>query len=720
MAGVQSAVASEVDIVTVTIDRLENRLGCVDPGFFVCDSPADLFARVKLIGADGLIVDCGYSRVSPNQDVATPQQVVCDQLPDPMNPMFTVPVQIRRPFFVHVEIWDADGPGYPPTLVPALELDSNLGPQRFGELGPFNFPFPSQQQLLVRGSEADALVTVTTQPKQAKFRNRPSLLPSFIDNQVGETTRIMGGLDNAELLRITAVDPSTGLSIPIADVTGDAFDFAWDAKDRGVPLPYGTYDIVIENTDGTIRETLPLQLGPAQPLVFQNMRLDSPSVTNFESVLPALAFTLADPSAVQLEVFDSCTLGNLIRKVPVTLGAGRQRIEWDGLDQQGVLAPLGTYCLGLRGSRLSDNRTYFPVRPEPVIVEAWTPYVVEVRTTPASPALTPTGTVKVRARAFDSSGRLRKVAHLQVAATTFPSAPLIDPFDKLGDCFQTFECEAEVPAQLFATGTLAIRATGEELRGSHFVDSGVRLVDLVAGSAKVVRLSVAAVLNDHGVNEVPKTDAADIAYHLATSPSGDGKWPTRADSALTVQMDALWGFFQSGRGTSRIFEGRRSTNLWAVPTLAEVIHGGSSADPPHDFCKITSANYASSVDLNIVLHELDCRDNAGPWAATSMAYRGDIGWHETHHTPFGLFDEYCCDGGYFQAPVNPNVYGSMTACLMYSSNPATCMPIGNLGLSHFVSDPGPADVMGKNASVENADDLRRMNGYYADCAQGGC
>ena len=31
--------------------------------------------------------------------------------------------------------------------------------------------------------------------------------------------------------------------------------------------------------------------------------------------------------------------------------------------------------------------------------------------------------------------------------------------------------------------------------------------------------------------------------------------------------------------------------------------------------------------------------------------------HETGHSPFGLADEYCCDGGYFQTGTNPNMYG---------------------------------------------------------------
>ena len=41
---------------------------------------------------------------------------------------------------------------------------------------------------------------------------------------------------------------------------------------------------------------------------------------------------------------------------------------------------------------------------------------------------------------------------------------------------------------------------------------------------------------------------------------------------------------------------------------------------------------------------------------------GRVFLHETGHRPFGLADEYCCDGGYFQADPFPNVYEEPEDC----------------------------------------------------------
>ena len=47
--------------------------------------------------------------------------------------------------------------------------------------------------------------------------------------------------------------------------------------------------------------------------------------------------------------------------------------------------------------------------------------------------------------------------------------------------------------------------------------------------------------------------------------------------------------------------------------------------------------------------------------------------HETGHSIFGMADEYCCDGGYWQpdAPY-PNVFGSKADCTSMSVKPSTC------------------------------------------------
>ncbi|NYZ60592.1 thrombospondin type 3 repeat-containing protein [Candidatus Micrarchaeota archaeon] len=47
--------------------------------------------------------------------------------------------------------------------------------------------------------------------------------------------------------------------------------------------------------------------------------------------------------------------------------------------------------------------------------------------------------------------------------------------------------------------------------------------------------------------------------------------------------------------------------------------------------------------------------------------------HETGHKIFGMADEYCCDGGYWQPdPPFPNVYTSLASCQAGSTHPSSC------------------------------------------------
>jgi parallel beta-helix repeat protein len=47
--------------------------------------------------------------------------------------------------------------------------------------------------------------------------------------------------------------------------------------------------------------------------------------------------------------------------------------------------------------------------------------------------------------------------------------------------------------------------------------------------------------------------------------------------------------------------------------------------------------------------------------------------HETGHKIFGMADEYCCDGGYFQpSSSQPNIFHSQANCQSLSENPASC------------------------------------------------
>lgn len=70
-------------------------------------------------------------------------------------------------------------------------------------------------------------------------------------------------------------------------------------------------------------------------------------------------------------------------------------------------------------------------------------------------------------------------------------------------------------------------------------------------------------------------------------------------------------------------------------------------------------------DVTAVIHRTDFRDCAPPGVFTSEPGNTTTGFnarslstflHELGHSPFGNMDIYCCDGGYLQRNVHPNLY----------------------------------------------------------------
>jgi hypothetical protein len=111
--------------------------------------------------------------------------------------------------------------------------------------------------------------------------------------------------------------------------------------------------------------------------------------------------------------------------------------------------------------------------------------------------------------------------------------------------------------------------------------------------------------------------------------------------------------------------------------------------------------------------------------------------HETGHVPFGLADEYCCDGGYFQADPLPNLYDEKGAELGAAS-PTCSADSGDLGRSSsacqgfqgqhlpffrdfdwFKSEPPTNDLMKDNQTPQGAD-VRRINYVFDRCRGGKC
>jgi hypothetical protein len=124
--------------------------------------------------------------------------------------------------------------------------------------------------------------------------------------------------------------------------------------------------------------------------------------------------------------------------------------------------------------------------------------------------------------------------------------------------------------------------------------------------------------------------------------------------------------------------------LYTIPWYAEhqdyiniwigLADDADASERPSGYCNRIrpsdhAENYGFAAAMGII-HRVGCRDNAnaGQRAFTSSSFESEpnrlqvIG-HEIAHAPFGLSDEYCCDGGYFQRGHLPNVYLGENECL---------------------------------------------------------
>jgi hypothetical protein len=92
--------------------------------------------------------------------------------------------------------------------------------------------------------------------------------------------------------------------------------------------------------------------------------------------------------------------------------------------------------------------------------------------------------------------------------------------------------------------------------------------------------------------------------------------------------------------------------------------------------------------------------------------------HETGHVPFGLADEYCCDGGYFEAPNLTEDYDGCDDDAQAAGLYGACRFVSG---PWFTSDPSPNDVMGGDRTTFNRLDRRRWTSIISDCFyKGGC
>ncbi|OPY76431.1 MAG: hypothetical protein A4E65_03170 [Syntrophorhabdus sp. PtaU1.Bin153] len=174
---------------------------------------------------------------------------------------------------------------------------------------------------------------------------------------------------------------------------------------------------------------------------------------------------------------------------------------------------------------------------------------------------------------------------------------------------------------------------------------------------------------------------------------------------------------------------QNAINFWIALDTGEAFDWSASND--HVIPENWDTEY-SFVDSGALVHTNSLRDYAQHSRRIFSAQTSSLDnfLHEAGHSPFGLADEYCCDGGYFAAQPNPNIYSSQGDCqndALANGVGDACQQIQNTaGTTVNWYRVEPATTLGNDLmqdmgdhTVRPADD-RQINWYFGLCRHGGC
>lgn len=133
-----------------------------------------------------------------------------------------------------------------------------------------------------------------------------------------------------------------------------------------------------------------------------------------------------------------------------------------------------------------------------------------------------------------------------------------------------------------------------------------------------------------------------------------------------VQFLIKSGYF----GATEIFDNRCKFNFYYYPHQGEYVSVCSKWDLPSNYNK--DCSFSDPARAVIVFTDKGKR----ACSSTTFSTRNDAPItlvHETSHSIFERYDEYCCDGEYKQTSSFPHIYSSLANCQSLTSNPASCI-----------------------------------------------
>jgi len=303
---------------------------------------------------------------------------------------------------------------------------------------------------------------------------------------------------------------------------------------------------------------------------------------------------------------------------------------------------------------------------------------------------------------------------------------------KLADSIEIWVNEQDSPA--FAASGSSATFTAGPFTNSTFT-YGCRILDdglTIWTGWRTVAVGTSDITRDFG-NRVPVifTGARSSHIDLVFYPDEDSYTDSTDPQFLTDVLTAI----QNSYFTDKIYlDNQDKINYWIALETGK-------ADGFTDGDCLLEANQKAWEDAGAVFHTDSLRDCAPGGQRLYSSEPNSFGTilHETGHRPFGLADEYCCDGGYFQADPFPNIYAAFPDTILSSSIiiPGCAGDAFNVGKTDsdcrswvdpvpwwfddtwWTSDPGSDDIM-VDSGARQALDNRRMNWLFDVCRGAGC
>jgi hypothetical protein len=216
----------------------------------------------------------------------------------------------------------------------------------------------------------------------------------------------------------------------------------------------------------------------------------------------------------------------------------------------------------------------------------------------------------------------------------------------------------------------------------------------------------------------PRSSRLDFVFYPDRDSYPDGA----SDPQFLLDVESVVNGAYMGRAV--YLQNQDLLNFWIAPQRGRA-DGFKDGE-----CRL-SAPKKRWEDAGVVLHTDAFRDCATDGLFSSEPTSFGTVLHESGHRPFGLADEYCCDGGYFEGLPFPNLRRIGSPVDLFAPCIEDALSVGrdadscrlfqeeDDGPLWTTSDPAMGDLMVDNGTIQ-ALDLRKMLYLFGVCRGAGC